>query len=96
MQITTKGNNGVELEEYQGTYSLAATYEGKDGTARKEWALKQMGKDKYAEKATPIKVILGDKATAIGVLQTLLKELGGSTPVDKHDVIGGDDDVPFL
>jgi hypothetical protein len=76
MQIGTIGKMGIELEEYKGTYSLAATFEGMDGKVRKEWALRQVGRDKHADKDTPIKVVLGDRAKAIEVCHTILKELG--------------------
>jgi hypothetical protein len=75
MQIRTSEKSFIELEEYKGNYSLASCYEGTDGTVRKEWAKRQMGKDKYADKATPVKVFLGNRETAIAVLQTLMAEL---------------------
>jgi len=36
-----------------------------------------MGKDQYAEKATPIKVDLGDKEAAEGALLSALKQITG-------------------
>ena len=51
---------------------------GRQGrTVRVNWGKRQMGKDQYAEKATPIKVDLGDKEAAIGALLTALKQITG-------------------
>jgi len=99
-QIRTTGKAFIELEEYKGTYSLAACYEGNDGVVRKEWALKQVGRDKHAEKDTPIKVTIGDKATAISVCCQLLKELTGSEYLPINEFAGkagkpDDVDIPF-
>lgn len=77
MQIMTGDKYGIELEEYQGNYSLAATYTGTDGVTRKEWAKRQTGRDQFAEKATPIKVRLGDKSSAVMALQQILNILDG-------------------
>lgn len=91
--IRTIGKYGVELTEYKGEFGLTATYESKDGKHYQQWGKRKVSKTEYAEKDTPIKVILGDRKTAIGVLQMLITELGGS-----QEPIGypkQDDDVPF-
>ena len=75
--ISTGGKDGVRLDEYKVGYSLVSLREGADGKGREQWATYQLGKDKHAEKDWPVKVALGsDKETAIGVLKTLLAELG--------------------
>lgn len=80
-QIRTGEKNFIELEEYKGTYSLAACYEGSDGTVRKEWALRQTGRDKHADKDTPVKVVLGDAQTAVAALKQIIKQIEGGADV---------------
>jgi hypothetical protein len=75
MQIMTGDKYGIELEEYKGQYSLAATYTGQDGVTRKEWAKRQTGRDQFAEKATPVKVRLGDRSSAVMALTKILNSL---------------------
>ena len=81
MQITTLGKHGVELNEYKGELSLIATYEATNGTHYAQWGKTKIGKDKatgearYSEKDRPVKVILGDKNTATGVLVAILKAI---------------------
>jgi hypothetical protein len=87
--ISTGNNNGIKLEGYKGTYSLSSMREGQDGIFRAQWAKYQIGKDKIAEKNWTVKVSLGDRETAIGVLKMLLAELeGNSAP-------GPEEDIPF-
>ena len=88
--IKTAGSQGLILQEYQGKYSLAAAWEGKEGKVNMKWAKEQKGKDEYAEKATPIKVSLGDRETAIATLKALLGQLGAAETGPMPD-----DDVPF-
>jgi len=80
--ITTDGKNGVKLTEYKGIYQLTACY----GEYEK-WGKPQTGKDTYAEKAMPIRLILGDKDTALGVLSQIAHEITGKD--------ASSDDIPF-
>ena len=73
--ISTGNKNGILLENYKGTFSIQAQRESSDGRFFTQWAKPQIGKDMYGDKAQPVKVILGDKITAIGALKMLLKEL---------------------
>jgi hypothetical protein len=75
--VRTSEKGGFEVQEYNGKWSLASAWEGKDGTVRVNWGKRQMGKDQYAEKATPIKVDLGDEKTATGALLSALKQITG-------------------
>lgn len=81
MQISITDKIGIELEEYNNKFALASTYTGSDGVGRKEWCKKQMGRDKYADKASPIKVFLGDRETAIKALKDILEAIGGAQEV---------------
>jgi hypothetical protein len=85
--ISTGTSSGVELQEYKGNYSLVLKNEN-NGKYWDVWAKYRKGKDLYQDKDWPVKVILGDKKTAIGVLQMLLKELQGADEQNQ-------DDVPF-
>lgn len=108
--ITTGEKSGVKIEEYQGVYSLASQNKS-DDKFYPVWAKYKKGKDAYQDKDWPVKVILGDKETAKGVLRMLFKEIdGGATtqtqkpPVEKKpeptkntepDVKDFDDGIPF-
>lgn len=79
--ISTGASNGLKLEEYQGTYSLTSQREGTDGKFYAQWAKYHKSKTEYQEKDWPIKVNLGNKETAIGVLKMLLKEMGAEQDI---------------
>ncbi len=92
--IRTIGKYGIELTEYKGEFGLTACYEGQDGKFWQSWGRMRIGKDKYSEKDRPVKVILGDRATAIAVLETVIAELSGA----KNEPAPGplpDSDIPF-
>jgi hypothetical protein len=94
--ITTIGKSGVILEEYKGEIALVATREGNDGKHYKQYATYQMGKDKHAEKDWPVRVSLGNTATAIATLRMLLAELGGKDePGPGRQEPPIPDDIPF-
>lgn len=97
--IKTVGKHGFEVTEYKSEIGLVATYEGSDGKDWQKWGRERVGKDKYSDKDRPIKVILGDAATATMALLAALLEITGHdyVPGDqarKHETIP-DDDVPF-
>ena len=82
---------GIELEEYNGVYSLVSAREN-DGKVYKQWGYPQ-GRGKGAgpiEKCLPWKVKLGSREEAVKVLNQLVFELGGS-----RDGQPDDTDVPF-
>jgi len=94
--IRTSEHGGFLINEYKGSYSLNSAWESDDGTVRQNWALRQKGKDKYADKAMPIKVELGDAQHAEAGLLFALKAITGkdftcSGEQQKHL----DDGVPF-
>ena len=74
--IRTIGKHGFFVDEYKGEYSLTAAYEATNGTFYRKWAKEKVGKDAYSDKDRPVKVILGDKKTAVAVLQKVIAELG--------------------
>jgi len=67
---------GVQLDEYNGVFSLIAAREGTDGKIYKEWAFPQDKDRRPRDKAIPVKVDLGDKDQAIEALLVFLRELG--------------------
>jgi hypothetical protein len=77
MIIKTSGKNGIEISEFKGEISLIATLEGSGGKDWQKWGKERIGKDSYSEKDRPFKIVLGDKAAAMAVLQKILKELNG-------------------
>ena len=99
MQLETGPKSGIEIELYNGVYSLAALYKGTDGLLRKEWALRQIGRDKHAEKDTPIKVVIGDAAMALKVADAIYDHFAIARPKDDPPTPQADqlpdDDVPF-
>lgn len=54
---------------------MSDCYIGKDGEIRKTWGKKQKGRDEYWDKATPIKVTLGELDKAIQTVQGILDDL---------------------
>ena len=89
---------GVELNEYNGNFSLqAATH--KDDKYYKEWVfLSRWNQDTRSaepdEKKRPMGVYFGDRDSAIKALRFFLKELGASDPGDPAPD-GSSEDIPF-
>ena len=83
--MRTKESNGVVLQEYKEIYSLASAWEGKDGKVMLRWAKNQKGRDEYDEKATPTKVTLGDRKTAIVTCLLILKEITGKDYIEEGE-----------
>jgi hypothetical protein len=81
--ITTKGKEGVKLQEYKGVYSLISCYNN-----YAQWGKIKVSKEEYSEKDRPVKVTLGDKETAIKTLEHVIHYLRGAAPAKE-------DEVPF-
>ena len=88
MEIKTSEFDGVKLTEYKGKFSIEALKPNEDKFFP-VWAKYQKGRDEFQEKSWPVKVVLGDKETAIKVLKMLLDEIAPGT-INKTN-----DDVPF-
>ena len=80
--IRTTGKQGVFIDEYQGKISLCAAYESNDGKSYRKWGKEQIRRDEYAEKATPVKVTLGDKDNVINIL----REIAAAVGIESQDV----------
>ena len=81
MEIKTTDFDGIKLSEYQGKYSIEAL-RAKDEKFFPVWAKYQKGRDEFQEKNWPVKVVLGDKESAIVTLKTMLDELEAQSPLD--------------
>jgi hypothetical protein len=80
-EIKTTDFDGIKLSEYQGKYSIEAL-RAKDEKFFPVWAKYQKGRDEFQEKSWPVKVVLGDKESAIVTLKTMLDELEAQSPLD--------------
>lgn len=91
MEIQTTDFDGIKLSVYKDKYSIEALRAG-DDKLFPVWAKYQKGRDEFQEKSWPVKVVLGDKDTAIDALKRLLIELDPSLGKKANVPV---DDVPF-
>jgi len=84
-------NQGIHLDEYNGTFSLISAKQKEDGRVFDDWCKVRKGQDAYTEKDLPMGVRLGDKEQAVEVLKQFIKALegGGGQPEKEND------DIPF-
>ena len=92
-------HEGIELDNYNGVYSIVSANKGQDGTVYKKWGYPQ-GRGKGAgpiEKSLPWKVALGGtKQQAVDMLKSLLSAIdGGSPPQQNTAPAHPPDNVPF-
>jgi hypothetical protein len=83
MEHQTTKYDGAKIEEYKGTYSIAALRVNNDKNYP-VWAKYRKSKDAYQEKDWPVKIVLGDKEKAVAVLKTIIMEIES-----------GSSDIPF-
>ena len=94
-------NNGIEINEYEGKYSLNATNRGKNDVDYRQWVFLSRwsnGESVPDEKKRPMSVRIGSsKEDAIRTLETLIIKLKGGIrepePPDSPSV--PEDDIPF-
>jgi len=84
----SKYNEGVQLEEYNGSFSMVTAQEGKDGTVYLKWGFPQSKDRKPIEKSIPWKVTIGgSKEEAIEMLKTFMLTLAGQEyPPDESEI----------
>lgn len=82
----TEYGEGIMLEEYNGTLSLVAAQEGKDGKVYMRWCYPQKDKKPIA-KSIPWKIKLGNRDEALNIIGQLLDILN----TEKVD----DGEIPF-
>lgn len=90
-----KYGRGILLEEYEGKFGLVAANKSQNGgTIWKQWGYPQTKDKQPRERALPWKVVLGNKAEAIKILEFFLSQLN-----EEHQNIQQDpnmeDDLPF-
>ena len=69
---------GIELEEYNGLFSLRKAQRSRDGTIYPMWchlSRYEDGEKKIAEKPTTLSIRLGDRKEAVEILNKILNEL---------------------
>jgi len=94
-ETDTKYHSGIELDEYQGSYSLVNAKRGKDEIIYKEWVYPQRDK-KPIEKCIPWKITIGGSAEeAIETLQYFIELLSGDSAPKYVGPDTEDDDLPF-
>jgi hypothetical protein len=74
--ITVDKYVSVQLENYNGTYSVKEGWINSEGKWSPNFCKRRFKKD-GEEKTAPISVRLGDKETALAVLRELAGEIGG-------------------
>ena len=82
MAITIDKYTSVEVENYNGIYSIKQGWVGQDGVFKATIVKRRFKKD-GEEKNAPLSVRLGDRDTALAVLREIASE-----------IVGGDE-VPF-
>lgn len=80
--LKTNKWNGVEIEEYNGKFSLVLKSPGKgakEGQWFPQWCLMSTGFKEYSEKPSPVKIPLGDNwldaAANLDQLVRMMKEM---------------------
>jgi len=87
-----KYNEGLALDEYNGTYSIISCQKAQDGKLWPKWMRMQLGKDKWSDKSSPIKVLVGaTKEDAIANLTMIIEAIRCGTGAQNLLT----DDIPF-
>ena len=76
--------SGIQLDEYNGKYSLVDAYMGQDKAGDEKvwqkWGFRQTKEKKAADKSMPWRIDLGTREEAIDILRQLLVMLGDELP----------------
>ena len=98
----SKYNDGIEIDNYNGTWSLVAANEAKNGQIYKKWCFPQEIGTRDApggpkEKCLPWKIFLGSSAeAAIKMLENIIYELRNQAGIPASFGEGNEDgDIPF-
>jgi hypothetical protein len=75
----TIGKTVLQLEEYNGIYSLVEGWINRDGVFKPNWCKRQYGND-APEKNYPVKIKLGNKEGLKSVLNWLQVQFGDEPP----------------
>jgi len=74
MELISTQYDGAKLQKYKGIFELVAIKAGRDKNYP-VWAKYKKNKDEYQQKDFPVKVVLGDKQTAITNLKALISAI---------------------
>lgn len=77
MSITVTDKISVQLEVYNGTYSIQEGWKTRNGDYKPNFCTRKFGKD-APEKTCPVSVKIGDRDTAIAVLREIIAEIEGT------------------
>lgn len=94
IETNEKYKSGLALDFYEGNYSIASVFWSKAGAPALRWVYPQKtvdGKSVPGDKAVPMRIQIGDKVSAVKILEGLLKSVVGDSVYDDH----GEDEVPF-
>jgi len=86
MPITVTDKVSVEVENFNGMFSLKEGWIDRGGNFKPNFCKKQFGKN-APEKTVPVSVRIGDAGTAPAVLREIYRKVTGGKDID--------DDAPF-
>ena len=86
MPITVNDKVSVEVENFNGMFSIKEGWINREGEFKPNFCRKKFGKD-APEKTAVVSVRIGDAGTAPAVLRELYREITGGKDID--------DDAPF-
>ena len=81
-EIDTTHYDAVQLDEYNGTYSIKAVQKGQNDVYYLRWVFtskwsKTSGGFVPDDKKRPMHIVLGDKQTALNTLREIINDLQG-------------------
>lgn len=82
MAITVTDKVSVELENYNGMFSIKEGWINREGKFSPNYCEKQFGKD-APKKKVPVSIRIGDAGTAPAVLKELYRDLTGGREIDE-------------
>jgi len=66
---------GLAIDEYNGTISIASVRQY-DGKCYQRWCKPQIGKDKFSDKALPMKITIGNAEQAERLIRVIAEAFG--------------------
>lgn len=91
--IVTGKYDSIQINEYEGRYTLIAVSNGQNDCFYQKWARYQEKQNTFKEKAWPVKVFIGESAEeAIENLNEIIRRIGGS---QEEELTVPEEDIPF-
>jgi len=89
-QIKIDDFTSLQIEEYNGKFSIVEGWIGRDDTFKASWCEREFGpKDAKEKKRWPVKVKCGSKSTLLALANYILFKYG------EEERQPGDDETPF-